>query len=94
MADPRVFNDPVAVAFDEALEQVSRLLECIPEAREAFSKRYGNPALFGSLASLVEAARNDHQVRDVHGPKILTAALAQIAAHQQPTPRPKTAAKK
>ena len=93
MADPRVFDTPVGVAVDEALAEVSRLLEGIPESRESFAARYGNEALFGSLASLVEAARDDRMVRDAHGLKILTSALAMIAAHRQPAPRPKTAGK-
>ena len=83
MADPRVFNDPVAVAQEEALDKVVALLAGVPEAQATFAEKYGNPRLAGSPASLVEAASDDRMVRDAHGLKILTAALTQIVAHQQ-----------
>ena len=83
MADPRYFDTPVAVAGEEALNKVGALLADVPEAQTAFSERYGNPHLAGSPTSLVEAASNDHQVRDAHGLSIMVQALAHVLTSQQ-----------
>ena len=83
MADPRLFDTPAFLVQQDALEQVTRLLADVPAATTPFSERFGNPALLGSPASLVEAAHHDRLVREAHGLAILTGALAKIVASQQ-----------
>jgi hypothetical protein len=83
MADPRVFDNPVAIAREEALDALIRLLADVPEAQETFSERYGNSNLLHhSAASLVESVRDDHQVRDTHGLTIMSQALAHVLTAQ------------
>jgi len=83
MADPRVFDNPVAIARGEAMAAILNLMADVPGARETFSERHGNPNLLHhSAASLVESARDDHQVRDTHGLSIMSQALAHVLAHQ------------
>ena len=83
MADPRVFDTPLAVAQEDALAAIRGVLAGVPEAHEGFARRHGNDALHGSPASLVEAASVDHMVRAEHGQAILVQALARVVAHQQ-----------
>ncbi len=84
MADPRVFDTPVGVARAEALDALIRLLADVPEAQETFAERYGNDYLrHHSSATLVVAARDDHQVRDTHGLTIMVQALAHVLTAQQ-----------
>ena len=83
MADPRVYDGPVAVAYEEALAKAVALLADVPGAETTFSERYGNPHLSGSPAALAEAASSDRAVRDEHGMKIMAQALVRIVAHQQ-----------
>jgi hypothetical protein len=83
MADPRVFDTSVSVAREEALDAVLKLLQDVPDAQQPFSERYGNPNLYGSPTTLLEAARDDHQVRDTHGLTIMLQALAHVLTAQQ-----------
>ncbi len=84
MADPRVFDTPVGVARDEALDALIRLLEAIPDAQQTFAERYGNPNLLHhSSATLLEAARHDYLVRAEHGQPILLHAVALVLTEQE-----------
>jgi hypothetical protein len=84
MADPRVFDTAVAVAQNEALAAILKMLEDVPDAQQAFAERYGNPNLLPhSSATLVETARDDHQVRAVHGLTIMSQAFAHVLTAQQ-----------
>ncbi len=82
MADPRVFDTSVSVARDEAMAAILAQLADVPDAQQTFAERYGNPNLLGSSATLLVAARDDHQVRDTHGLSIMSQALAHVLAHQ------------
>jgi hypothetical protein len=83
MADPRLFDTPVAVALEEALRGLGSLLAEVPEAARPFAETYENPHLPGSPASLLEAVSVDAQVRGEHGEKVLLAALVKVVASQQ-----------
>ncbi len=84
MADPRVFDNPVAVAQDEALAALLALLGDVPDAQQTFAERYGNPNLLPfSPATLVEAARDDGLVRASHGQAIMLQAFAHVLTAQQ-----------
>lgn len=84
MADPRVFDTAVAVAQDEALAAILKLLEDVPDAQQAFAERYGNPYLLPhSSATLTEAARDDRLVREAHGLTIMSQAFAHVLTAQQ-----------
>jgi hypothetical protein len=83
MADPRVFDTSVSVARDEAMAAILALLADVPDAQQTFAERYGNPNLLGSSATLLEAARDDHQVRDTHGLTIMVQAFAHVLTAQQ-----------
>ena len=107
MADPRMFDTPVTVGFEEALRDLGSLLADVPEAARPFAETYENPHLPGSPASLLEAVSVDNQVRAEHGERVLMLALTKVAAAQQRriedlearldeqlTSKPKAAAKK
>ena len=83
MADSRAFENPVAIEMDEALSTMRGLLDTVPGAHVPFSERYNNPYLLGSVATLAEAARDDHQVRAEHGTKILLSGLVRVVAEQE-----------
>jgi hypothetical protein len=83
MADPRAFDNPVAIEMDEALSTMRGLLDTVPGAHVPFSERYNNPYLLGSVATLAEAARDDHQVRAEHGTNVLISGLVRVVAAQQ-----------
>lgn len=83
MADPRLFDGPVAVAQDDALDKLLALLADTPDAQRSFAEAYGNPHLEGSPASLVEAARHDHQVREAHGVAVLAQAVVHVLEDQR-----------
>jgi hypothetical protein len=85
MADFRMFDLPTALVKDEALAKVVEMLADVPEAQRTFEEHYGGAhlAIHGSPASLVEHARIDRQVKDVHGTAILVSGLALVVAHQQ-----------
>ena len=107
MADPRMFDTPVTVGFEEALRDLGSLLAGVPEAARPFAETYQNPHLPGSPASLLEAVSVDNQVRGEHGERVLMLALTKVASAQQRrieelearldeqlTSKPKVAAKK
>jgi hypothetical protein len=107
MADPRMFDTPVTVGFEEALRDLRKVLAEVPEAARPFAETYENPHLPGSPASLLEAVSVDPVVRGEHGEKVLMLALTKVAAAQQRrieelearlderlTRKPKAAAKK
>jgi hypothetical protein len=83
MADPRMFDTPVTVAFEEALRDLGSLLAEVPEAARPFAETYQNPHLPGSPASLLEAVSVDPVVRGEHGERVLLAALVKVVASQQ-----------
>ncbi len=83
MADFRLFDVPVAVAQEETLAALVEMLEGVQEAQQSFAEKYGNPHLAGSPASLVEAARNDRQIRDAHGRAIMGQALVHVLRAQE-----------
>jgi len=83
MADSRAFDNPVAIEMDEALSTMRGLLDTVPGAHVPFSERYNNPYLLGSVATLAEAARDDHQVRAEHGTNVLISGLVRVVAAQQ-----------
>jgi len=83
MADPRLFDTPVAVALEEALRDLGVLLADVPASGTPFAETYDNPNLAGSLASLLEAVSVDPMVRGDHGDRVLTAALVKVVASQQ-----------
>ena len=78
MADPRMFDTPVAVGFEEALGKLAALVDGVPAATTPFAEKYGNPHLPGSAATLLEAAANDKQVRAEHGEKVVTLNLVHL----------------
>jgi hypothetical protein len=84
MADFRMFVVPTGLVKDDALAKVVEMLKDVPEAQRTFEERYGGAhlAIHGSPASLVEHARIDHQIKDVHGTAILAAGLALVVAEQ------------
>jgi len=59
------------------------LLAGVPEAQQTFAERYNNPNLYGSSATLVEAAANDRLVRAEHGQVIMLQAFAHVLTAQQ-----------
>ena len=83
MADPRLFDVPVAVAQEEALAALGELLADHAEAQQTFAEKYGNPHLAGSPASLVEVVAHDHQVREEHGQGVVTQALVHVLRAQE-----------
>ncbi len=82
MADVRVFDTPLAVAYEDAMAALQGVLAGVPDAQETFSQKHGNTYLHGSPASLLEAARVDHMVRAEHGQAIMLQALALALAAQ------------
>ena len=102
MADPRAFDTPLAVAYEDALAALQGVLDEVPEAQESFALKHGNTYLHGSPATLVEAARVDHMVRAEHGQAVLLQALSLALAAQDrrireleaTAPRSKPAAKR
>jgi len=83
MADPRMFDTPVTVGFEEALRDLGNLLADVPEAARPFAEIYQNPHLPGSPASLLEAVSVDPMVRGEHGERVLMLALTKVASAQQ-----------
>jgi hypothetical protein len=84
MADVRMFDLPTALVKNEALAKVVEMLADVPEAQQSFEEHYGGAhlAIHGSPASLVEHARRDRQVKDVHGTAILVSGLVLVVAEQ------------
>ncbi len=82
MADVRMFDLPTALVKNEALAKVVEMLADVPEAQQSFEEHYGGAhlAIHGSPASLVEHARIDRQVKDVHGTAILASGLALVVS--------------
>ena len=85
MADFRMFDTPTGLVKDEALGIVVEMLADVPAGQQSFAERYDNPSLVihGSPASLVETARIDRQVKDVHGTDLLVSGLVLVVAEQQ-----------
>jgi hypothetical protein len=83
MADPQVYNTPVAIEAGEAIATLQGLLADIPDASVTYAERHGNPILLHSPVTLLEAAKIDHGVREVHRTDILVGTLARIVADQQ-----------
>jgi len=84
MADPRVFDTPVAIEAGEAIATLQGLLADIPDASTTYAERHGNPHLGPhSPVTLLEAAELDFGVREVHRADILVGTLARIVADQQ-----------
>jgi hypothetical protein len=85
MADFRMFDTPTALVKDEALAKLVEMLADVPEAQRTFEEHYGGAhlAIHGSPASLVETARIDRQVKDVHGTAILVSGLVLVVADLQ-----------
>jgi hypothetical protein len=85
MADPRMFDTPTAVVFQEATDALQAMLgnggSSATEANQPLSERY--PGVPGSLSSLLETVSLDRQVRDTHGQPILVAALTSALNAQQ-----------
>ncbi len=85
MADFRMFDLPTALVKNEALAKVVEMLKDVPEAHQTFEEHYGGAhlAIHGSPATLVEHARRDRQVKDVHGTAILVSGLVLVVADLQ-----------
>jgi hypothetical protein len=83
VADPRLFDAPVTVGFEEALRDLGSLLADVPEAARPFAETYQNPHLPGSPASLLEAVSVDPMVRGEHGERVLMLAVAKVVSAQQ-----------
>ncbi len=85
MADFRMFDTPTGLLKDEALRKLVEMLADVPEAQETFEEHYGGAhlAIHGSPASLVEVARQDRQVKDVHGTDLLVSGLVLVVADLQ-----------
>jgi hypothetical protein len=85
MADFRMFDTPTGLVKDEALAKLVEMLADVPEAQRTFEEHYGGAhlAIHGSPASLVEVARQDRQVKDVHGTNILVSGLVLVVAEQE-----------
>jgi hypothetical protein len=83
VADPRLFDAPVTVGFEEALRDLGSLLADVPQAARPFAETYQNPHLPGSPASLLEAVSVDNQVRGEHGERVLMLALTKVAVAMQ-----------
>lgn len=67
MADPQAFALPVVIERGEALATLQELLAEVPGASTTYAERHNNAHLPGSPATLLEADRLDHGVREVHG---------------------------
>jgi uncharacterized small protein (DUF1192 family) len=82
MADFRMFVVPTGLVKDEALAKVVEMLKDVPEAQQSFEEHYGGAhlAVHGSPATLVDVARRDRQVKDVHGTAILASGLALVVS--------------
>jgi hypothetical protein len=80
-----MFDTPTGLVKDEALGIVVEMLADVPEAQRTFEEHYGGAhlAIHGSPASLVEVARIDRQVKDVHGTDLLVSGLVLVVAEQQ-----------
>ncbi len=85
MADFRMFDTPTGLLKDEALGKLVEMLADVPEGQRTFEEHYGGAhlAIHGSPASLVETARIDRQVKDVHGTDLLVSGLVLVVAEQQ-----------
>jgi hypothetical protein len=85
MADFRMFDTPTGLVKDEALAKLVALLADVPEGQQTFEEHYGGAhlAIHGSPATLVQVARDDRQVKDVHGTNILVSGLVLVVAEQQ-----------
>jgi hypothetical protein len=80
-----MFDTPTGLVKDEALAILVELLADVPEAQRTFEEHYGGAhlAIHGSPASLVEVARQDRQVKDVHGTALLVSGLVLVVAEQE-----------
>ncbi len=85
MADFRMFDTPTGLLKDEALGKLVEMLADVPEAQRTFEERHGGAhlAIHGSPATLVQVARDDRQVKDVHGTDLLVSGLVLVVAEQQ-----------
>ncbi len=85
MADFRMFDVPTGLLKDEALAKLVEMLADVPEGQRTFEEHYGGAhlAIHGSPASLVETARIDRQVKDVHGTDLLVGGLVLVVADLQ-----------
>jgi hypothetical protein len=85
MADFRMFDTPTGLLKDEALGKLVEMLADVPEGQRTFEEHYGGAhlAIHGSPASLVETARIDRQVKDVHGTDLLVGGLVLVVADLQ-----------
>ena len=82
MADPTLYNTPVAIEMGEALETMRGMLAETPDGATPYAERYRNPHLMFSPLTMLDGARDDANVGAVHGTAILTAALTRIVSEQ------------
>jgi hypothetical protein len=82
MADFRMFDVPTGLVKDEALAKVVEMLADVPEAQRTFQEHYGGAhlAIHGSPARVIEHARTDRQVKDVHGTDLIASGLALVVS--------------
>jgi hypothetical protein len=85
MADFRMFDTPTGLLKDEALAILVEMLADVPEGQRTFEEHYGGAhlAIHGSPATLVDTARIDRQVKDVHGTDLIAGCLVLVVAEQQ-----------
>jgi hypothetical protein len=85
MADFRMFDVPTGLVKDDALAKLVEMLADVPEAQRTFQEHYGGAhlAIHGSPARVIEHARTDRQVKDVHGTDLIAGCLVLVVAEQQ-----------
>ena len=85
MADFRMFDVPTGLVKDDALAILVEMLADVPEGRQSFEEHYGGAhlAVHGSPATLVDTARIDRQVKDVHGTDLIAGCLVLVVADLQ-----------
>jgi len=80
-----MFDTPTGLVKDEALAILVELLKEFPEGQQTFEEHYGGAhlAIHGSPATLVDTARIDRQVKDVHGTDLIAGCLVLVVADLQ-----------
>ncbi len=80
-----MFDVPTGLVKDDALAILVELLKEFPEGQQTFEEHYGGAhlAIHGSPATLVDTARIDRQVKDVHGTDLIAGCLVLVVADLQ-----------
>ncbi len=73
---------PTGLVKDDALAKLVEMLKEFPEGQQTFEEHYGGAhlAIHGSPATLVQVARDDRQVKDVHGTDLIAGCLVLVVS--------------